>query len=359
MSGERTRRSALLGLGASLLAAPALAKSKRGEEIPSLREVGRAKGLDIGTAFSGNPDQRYRALVARQVGLITPEWCLKPGFLKPDRDGPYRFGEADDTYAFAKAAKLKVHGHALFWHGDPLKWVMGGEDTRRAYRELMKAVMSRYPQTVSWDVANEVLADPGPRLREQPGIPDPAAFVASLFVEAAKLAPGRVLVLNDYNLDCGRDWCADKRGRMLSFVDDLLKRGVPLKAVGLQSHLSSRYGLALDETRAFARAIGERGLEVHLSELDVNDIVLPDDVAARDAGVAAIYRKYLAAMLQEPAVKRVVFWGLADSDHWLVRVQADDARPAGRGRPGLFDRDFAPKPAYFAVLDSLRAAPRR
>ena len=359
MSGKGTRRSALLGLGASLLAAPALATPKRPPDVPSLREAGRAKGLDIGTAFSGNPDPRYRALVARQVGLITPEWCLKPGFLKPDRDGPYRFGEADDTYAFARAAKLKVHGHSLFWHGDRLKWVTGDEDARRAYRDLMRVVMTRYPQTVSWDVANEVLADPGPAMRDQPDIADPAAFVASLFALAAQLAPGRVLVLNDYNLDCGRDWCTDKRRRMLAFVDDLLRRRVPLKAVGLQSHLSSRHGLGLEETRAFVRAIGERGLEIHLSELDVNDVVLPEDITARDAGVATMYREYLTAMLEEPAVKRVVFWGLADSDHWLVREEAEDARPAGRSRPGLFDRDLKPKPAFFAVLDSLRAAPRR
>ena len=146
---------------------------------------------------------------------------------------------------------------------------------------------------------------------------------------------------------------------MLAFVDDLLRQGVPLKAVGLQSHLSTRHGLGLEETRAFVRELGARGLEAHLSELDVNDVVLPDDIEARDEGVAAVYRAYLTAMLREPAVKRVVFWGLADSDHWLVREQADDARPAGRGRPGLFDRELRPKPAFFAVLESLRDAPRR
>lgn len=355
-----SRRAALLTFAAALAPRPsAAAHQPEASGIPSLREAAAAKGIAIGTAFSGNGDLRYRALVARQVGLLTPEWCLKPGFLKPSRDAPYRFGPADEIDAFARRTGLAVHGHTLFWHGDPLTWTTGDADTRQAYRSLMQATMSRYRQIVSWDVANEVVADPGEGWRAQRGVDDPQSFVASLFTEAASLAPGRLLCLNDYNLECGRDWCTDKRRRMLAVVDELLAAQVPLKVVGLQSHLSSRHGLALDATRAFVRALAERGLEVHLSELDVNDVVLPDAISERDTGVAALYRDYLGAMLAEPAVKRVTFWGISDFDHWLVRTNAEDARPGGRSRPALFDRLLRPKPAFWAVLDGLRKAPVR
>lgn len=358
-AGKPSRRTALLGLAAALAPGSTAAEEPEARSVPSLRAAGAAKGIEIGTAFSGNDNPRYRALVARQVGLITPENCLKPGFLKPERDAPYRFGPADDTYAFARQAGLKVHGHTLFWHGDRLAWVSGGGDTRKAYHELMRATMSRYPQTVSWDVANEVVADPGGVWRVQAGVESPPDFVATLFADAARFAPGRLLCINDYNLECERDWCTDKRRRMLAAVDQLLERRVPLKAVGLQSHLSSRHGLALDATCTFVRALAKRGLEVHLSELDVNDVALPEAVLKRDDAVAAIYRRYLTAVLAEPAVKRVTFWGLADSDHWLVRDDVDDTRPAGQGRPGLFDHALRPKPAFWAVLDCLGEAPER
>lgn len=355
-----TRRATLLALAAGLVPGSATAAPRpESPVVPSLREAGAAKGITVGAAFSGHADPRYRALLARQVGLITPEWCLKPGFLQPERRAPYRFGPADETYAFARAAGLQVHGHTLFWHGDPLKWVSGTADARPAYRDLLRATMSRYPQTVSWDVANEVVADPGRDWREQAGVKAPAAFVAELFSDAAMLAPGRLLCLNDYNLECGRDWCTDKRRKMLAVVDELLARRVPLGSIGIQSHLSSRYGLAIDETRVFIRALARRGLTVHLSEIDVDDAVFPDAIPERDAAVAKLYRDYLTAVLQEPAVKRVVFWGIADFDHWLVREQTDDARPAGQGRPALFDTMLRPKPAFWTVLECLRGASAR
>jgi endo-1,4-beta-xylanase len=313
----------------------------------------------IGTAFNGDRDLRYRDLVRRQMGLLVHEWSLKPGFLKPDRDAPVRFEEADGIYAFARDAGLAIHGHTLFWHGDPLKWVTSEADARRAYLALLAQVMGRYPQTISWDVANEVIADPGTLWRDQAPIRDEAGFVAALFREAGRLAPGRELCLNDYNLECGRDWCSLKRARMLSVLDDLRNRGAPVTAVGLQSHLSSKHGLDLTELTRFIREIGDRGLRVYISELDVNDVSFPDDTKQRDAAVAAMYREYLEAVLSEPAVKRVVFWGLSDRDHWLVRGDVDDARPAGESRPGLFDRQLNPKPAFWAVLEALQAAPPR
>ena len=79
------------------------------------------------------------------------------------------------------------------------------------------------------------------------------------------------------------------------------------------------------------------------------------------AEVAAIYRHYLSVALDNPRVKTVITWGLSDRKSWVISgndplaKRADGLRP----RPLLFDNDYRPKPAYFAVAEALHAAPRR
>lgn len=361
--GGPSRRAALVGCGAALLGTvgPGGTHPAAANPVPSLCDLGRRKGIEVGAAFSGHADPDYRALVAGQVGLITPEWCLKPGYVHPDRHGPYRFAAADEAYRFARSAALGVHGHTLFWHGDPLAWAaeLGPSEGFRAYRDVAAALVSRYPDTVSWDVANEVVSETGPLWRGQLGLPVNAEAVAGLFRHVGALAPKRLLCLNDYNLECGAAWCRDKQARMIRAVDELRARGAPVGAIGLQGHLSSRHGLDLDATLAFVRQLASRGLEVHLSELDVNDVVLADAVERRDEQVADLYRTYLSALLSEPAVSRITFWGLTDFDHWMTRGEAEDVRPAGQARPALFDRSLRPKPSFWAVAECLRDAPAR
>lgn len=46
-------------------------------------------------------------------------------------------------------------------------------------------------------------------------------------------------------------------------------------------------------------------------------------------------------------------WGFTDVDAWIDR----GGHPDGEGEaPLIFDEDYNPKPAYFAIRDALRAA---
>jgi endo-1,4-beta-xylanase len=70
-----------------------------------------------------------------------------------------------------------------------------------------------------------------------------------------------------------------------------------------------------------------------------------------------VYKHYLDVTLDERAVKVVNCFGLTDRYTWL-----DEDNPRSDGahrRPLAFDRNLQPKPAYFAISDSLRHAPRR
>jgi endo-1,4-beta-xylanase len=85
----------------------------------------------------------------------------------------------------------------------------------------------------------------------------------------------------------------------------------------------------------------------------VNDSDLPDDIAERDRLVAALYSSYLCNLLPRKSVKAVLTWGFIDPDTWLNRHSPrKDGAPQ---RPLPFDADLHPKPAFFALRDSLAA----
>jgi endo-1,4-beta-xylanase len=113
--------------------------------------------------------------------------------------------------------------------------------------------------------------------------------------------------------------------------------------------------------RKFLEEIAARGLKIIVTELDVNDIDLPGDIAARDRGVAESYARYLAVCLDQRAVIAVITWGLSDRYTWLTPESGANFRRRDRlpQRPLPFDADFRPKPAFDAVLKAIEDAPAR
>jgi endo-1,4-beta-xylanase len=103
--------------------------------------------------------------------------------------------------------------------------------------------------------------------------------------------------------------------------------------------------------------VADRGLNVHITEMDVLDDGLAADRRVRDRVVADVYRRYLDVTLDVPAVKTVVTFGLSDRFTWLQEDYPRQDR-AGR-RPLPFDRALRPKPAYYALSSALRQAPHR
>jgi endo-1,4-beta-xylanase len=347
-------RSALPKIGTTDEAIPDFAGA-------SLAELGKSRGLEIGSAFSGNADPKYRRLIARQCGLVVPEWQLKPGFLKPRRGSPYNFGPADAIADFAASRGLGFHGHTLFWHEEPIRWADGDdfEKVKRSYGGFIRTVVKHYPQAVSWDVFNEIVAEREPFrnvfLVRRFGL----QFVDFCLRLVHACAPAARLAINDYNLECGMDWCGAKQDNMLRLLEQLKTMGSPLHAVGIQGHLSSVYKAFAASTVRFIDRVADLGLDVFISELDVNDSTMPADIAIRDRQVADYYEEFLTAVLTRNSVKRLVFWGLSDFDNWVVRRQTHEKRRSGAARPALFDAQLEPKPAYHAVIRALESASLR
>lgn len=395
----------------------AVGATARAAETPRLREVfkdhfhiGTAinRSIATGTSFRRSPEQLRRdiALVTAQFDHIVAENDMKWALIHP-RPGPdgYDFGPADAFVKFGQSHNLFLVGHTLVWHSQTPNWVFqgtnppsgqmnaeapapaalqtaaapngpgqgrwgrggGGGFGRGAYtgprasreellermREHIHTVVGRYKGRVKvWDVVNEALAEGGTNLLRQSlwlEIIGPD-YIAKAFQYAHEADPDAILRYNDYGLEN-----AAKRRKLITLIKSLQKQGVPVHAIGSQTHVN--VSITFEITDAALAEIATLGLPIHITELDVTSTVagqrgfgadLADNAVANQGGLvsdadrrqaeayAGIFRAFLK---HRDSVKLVTFWGANDGNSWRAQ-----------GRPLLFDSHSQPKPAFDAVL---------
>jgi len=317
--------------------------------VAPLRELAPWHHLRIGTsvdeaAFAADP--QYREVMAREFSILTPENTLKFERVHPDPQR-YNFRQADALMEFATANGMAIHGHTLLWHNQLPHWLTTGSfspnQLKAILREHIHTVIGHYRGRIPiWDVVSEVLDDKG-RLRDTfwlRGIgPD---YIALAFQWAHEADPQALLLYNDYS----NEGINQKSDAIYRMARALRKRGVPIHGVGLQMHLSSDYVPGSRELAQNIRRLGELGLEVHITEMDVR-LRLPTDANAL-AQQAIIYRTILDTCLRADNCKSFATWGFSDRYSWIPEFFP------GWGAALPFDEQFQAKPAYRAIMDRLR-----
>ena len=341
----------------------------------SLRAHADARGLLFGCAVNpalldmegmaaGNSTDPYTALIAAQANIVVAENSMKWGPLRPSPT-TYDFTQADRLMRFASLANQRVRGHNLCWHEQLPSWfktTATKDNARQLLTEHIQTVAGRYKGKIhSWDVVNEAVEIKDGRadgLRNSPwmGILGPE-YIELAFKTASEADPGAKLTYNDYGIELDTDDNALKRGQVAMLLRRLKSRNIPIHAVGLQSHLLAAGAQAGDGLRKFIREMKELGLEVYVTEMDVNTRNVPGGPDAQDAAVAQIYRNYLGLVLAEPNVRAALTWGITDANTWLNSPADWAKRPDGaRQRPLLFDADLQPTPAFAAARAAMDAA---
>jgi endo-1,4-beta-xylanase len=334
-----------------------------------LQRLAADKGLLFGSCLALKyfaQSSAYQQLFLEQCDLATPELHMKWSSLS-NQPGVYNFETADSFVAFCLNHRIKVRGHTLVWHDALPPWVVS-QLTPATGQAIMTGHIARAAghfagKLYSWDVVNEVLDPASHRpdgLRDSPWLENCGEdYIETAFRTAAAADPKAMLVWNENYLELSNGFGLPKRTAMLALLDKMLARGVPIHGVGIEAHLRADQAAVLgdDSYQAFLAELAHRGMKIFITELDIQDVALPADPQARDQSVAELYRKFLTTSLLEPAVKGVLTWGLADCFTWLAGYRPrKDGLPV---RPLPFDANCQPKAAYYAIAQTLAAAPLR
>ena len=342
----------------------------------ALKTLGAAKGLRVGNAI-GMPtfaDPRYRALMLRECDTLVTENECKWQIVAPDSP-EMDFRDSDRLLAWGAQAGLMRRGHCLVWQ--PAKWLpkwvndhdFGARPALTAERLLVERIRGACrhygEQIYSWDVVNEAV-DPATGDYRVNVFTQAMGAVEQLdlcFRLARENAPHAQLVYNDYmHWDAGS---ARHRAGVLALLAALKSRGTPVDALGLQSHISAPAAASASggseqlEWRKFLDEVSAMGLQLLITEFDVNDRNLPADIATRDAAVAGAARDYLDLTFSYPGLGDFLFWGLIDADSWLQKWPGIARHDGSEMRPAPFDDRYQPKLLREAVAAAMRAMPPR
>jgi endo-1,4-beta-xylanase len=300
--------------------------------------------VPLGTAVTWSvlqDDDEQAAAVGRAFDSITPENEMKWEVVEPRR-GRFAFGDADALVGWARAHGKRVRGHTLVWHQQAPAW-LGAEDwsaaeAERILVEHVRAVAGHFRGKVdSWDVVNEPFTDDGGWRSDEnfPFLDKLGPRYVEVALRAARQAdPGARLVINEIGAESG----GPKLAALVKLARDLRGRGVPLDAIGLESHHEVGKAPSRARVRATMRALAATGVDVEVTELDVAD---PSGDARAQA---AAYADTAAACAAVRACRRLTIWGVSDRDSWL-----------GADRRALpFDTELRPKPAWDALVTALK-----
>jgi GH35 family endo-1,4-beta-xylanase len=313
--------------------------------------------IKLGTAvdtpiFLSNP--LHNAIVAGEFAMITPANSMKMNIIEPTQ-GVFDYTDTDALAAWAEQNGLEFRGHPLVWHTQTPAWLTDGTFDRQQMIDIMFAhidgLMKHYPGKFPyWDVVNEAIDEGTGTWRStvwHDRIGDD--FIDLAFTHARAADANAKLLYNDYNIEQKGNPKADI---VFDMVSSMKTRGIPIDAIGLQSHYfvepDGSTALGVPDMQAIRDNIARYdaiGVEVHITECDFR-IGKPLDATKTD-----LQKKFFADLLQicieAPNCSHFTVWGLSDLDSWVPSTfpEYDYAH--------IFDKDLMPKPAYFGMSDVL------
>ncbi len=248
---------------------------------------------------------------------------------------------------------VKVKGHPLCWHTVCADWLMKYDN-----ETILKKQLERIDREVTgfkgvidmWDVINEVVIMPIfdkydnaiTRICKEKGR---VGLIKEVFDKAHECNPDAVLLLNDFNTSINYE----------ILIDGCLNAGVPISAIGIQSHQHQGYW-GKEKLEEVLERFSSFGLPIHFTEntlisgdimpahiVDLNDWQVdewpstPEGEERQAKEVEEMYRTLFA----HPLVEAITTWDFRDGA-WL------------NAPSGFIRKDNTAKPSYEMLKKLIR-----
>jgi len=272
------------------------------------------------------------------------------GRYEPEEGKP-EFESTMNAARFLVEHGVRLKGHPLCWHTVCADWLMAYDDKTILDKQLARIhrEVSAFAGVIDiWDVINEAVIMPVfdrydnaiTRICKRYGrVP----LIKEVFSAAKAANPKALLLINDFNLS----------DQYASLIRDCLDVGVPIGAIGLQTHQHQGY-MGAQKLGEVLRRFEGFGLPLHFTEntlvsghlmpahiVDLNDYQVPEwpSTPEGEARQAREWEEMYRILFDHPRVEAVTAWDFTDGC-WL-------------GAPsGLLAADNRVKSAYKA-LDKL------
>lgn len=324
-------------------------------------DVDESKSPDL---YSQSPETRYARVLQNEFTAVVVEHHLKwaplchsqPGPLlnenPSDRLGRYDFHYADQIVDWAMERNIKVKGHVLVWHVTTPAFLedMEPQKVRSQLKQHIFTTMAHFRGRIKvWDVVNEALAPDGSLADNLFLRKLGPSYIEDSFRWAHEADPTAILLYNDNKVEGMGGPNALKSDGFYNLLADLKAKNVPVHGCGMQAHFNAagtgRQRMPTPRMmKNQIRRLGNLGLRVNLSEMDVRVSKLPPHL--RHSAQRQIYHDVLAAALTEPAFDGIWLWGFTDRHTWVTHFYYDD-------EPLVLDEDYNRKQAYFGMRDAL------
>lgn len=353
-----------------------------------LRYKAESKGLIYGAFTEANHEQvsqdiEFQSRFVEECGLLAAGDVWDSIYPSIDETN---FTNIDYFAKFTSDNNLLFKLDAAIWHEFLPSWLMkkfqsdktNSTEIADILIKMVQTIGKRYAgQAYSWSVVNEVINVSDGRAdgfrdtqisnsMKGEKYPSWLHFLDSKFVElafqaAAEVAPQTTLLYNDFALEYDTKEDESKRNAVLKMLEELKSKEIPINALGIQAHLNASLNQSFNQKkyRQFLSDVASLGLKIQITELDVIDKWLPNnmELEMRDLLIAQAYSDYLDVALDEPAVDTVVTWGLSDRYTWLSWFAPREDSSSVRPLP--LDKNLKRKLAWNAIAEALDNAPRR
>ena len=266
---------------------------------------------------------------------------------------------------------MRVRGHVLVWHQQTPEWFfhtdydknkdyVSPEEMNGRLEWYIRSVLTYYtgPESkysslfYAWDVVNEAISDRTGSYRTDTEdsswwkVYGSNEYIINAFRYANLYAPKDIdLYYNDYN-EC----VAKKSKGILTLIEDVKSDpDARIDGFGMQGHYTVNFPTAEDMGK-YAKIYADAAGTVMITELDVKTSMLfhgtedelPKEFERQAAYYAKIYDELIKLKKEGCDIAGITFWGTVDTYSWLNQN--------GTHYPLLFDKNYEPKPAFYAFM---------
>ena len=271
------------------------------------------------------------------------------------REGETAYSETMAGARWLRDRGVVLKGHPLCWHTSCAEWLMrfSNEEILRRQLERIRRDVAAFRGVVDmWDVINELVIMPVfdrydnaiTRICRELGR---IRLVKEVFAAARETNPGAALLINDFNTSVSYE----------ILLEGLLEAGVPITAIGIQSHQHQGYW-GREKLEDVLDRFSRFGLPIHFTEntlisgaimpghiVDLNDWQVdswPGTPEGEERQAREMSEMY-TILFSHPQVQAITNWDFCDG-RWL------------KAPAGFLHQDNSIKPSYLALKDLIHWA---